>query len=212
MTEVLVGFEGKLPSRGDFISRGLPRSFLSPWRSWVDASLAASRRTLGEGWELAWLEAPVWRFTLPGGACGPDAVLGLTLPSVDRVGRHYPLTVAAVFIGQAALPSATDWLDVTEPLAMSALAEDWEPGALMAAISSLTPPAAGGTATAATWWTAGSPRVAAETRTLLGLPEPEAFAAMIGHTPELGAFGAPASPDSGDTRSRWPSPRDSSVP
>ena len=58
--------------------------------------LEASRFALGEEWLAAWLEGPIWRFALSPGICGPDAALGLWLPSVDRTGRYFPLTLAAV--------------------------------------------------------------------------------------------------------------------
>jgi type VI secretion system protein ImpM len=171
-----VGFDGKLPSRGDFIGAGLPRSFLAPWRNWIDGALQASRRALGERWLPAWMEAPVWRFALPAPACGPDAVLGLMLPSVDRAGRHYPLTVAAVFAGQRQAPACHAWLDSVEALALDALAHDRAPDALAAALAAVAKPA--GT-DAAGWWTAGSPRVAAAHMPRMTLPAVTAFAAMI---------------------------------
>ena len=85
------GFFGKLPARGDFVRAGLPRSFIDPWDAWLQQVLPASRRILGEAWEPAWLEAPVWRFALPPNLCGPEPVVGLWLPSVDRAGRYFPL-------------------------------------------------------------------------------------------------------------------------
>ncbi len=91
-----IGFYGKLPARGDFVQAGLPRSFTDPWDRWLQRVLAASQAMLGDRWLPAWLEAPVWRFALMPGVCGPDPALGLWLPSVDRVGRHFPLTLAAV--------------------------------------------------------------------------------------------------------------------
>jgi type VI secretion system protein ImpM len=177
------GFDGKLPSRGDFVGRGLPRSFLTPWQAWVDASLTASRRILGEAWLPAWMEAPIWRFALPGGACGPDAVLGLSLPSVDRAGRYYPLTVAAVFDGALSAPGDDGWLDAVEALALDALALDHAPEALMDALNAVPEPAR--EAGVAGWWTAGSPRVPLTHIPLGTLPAPEGFAAMLdaGHSP-----------------------------
>jgi type VI secretion system protein ImpM len=173
------GFEGKLPSRGDFVGRGLPRSFLRPWQAWVDAALSASRRMLGEAWLPAWLEAPVWRFAMQGGACGPDAVLGLMLPSVDRAGRHYPLTVAAVFIGVQAAPADVAWLDAVEAPALDALALDHAPEALLLSLDAVPGPDAGDGRGSGQWWTAGSPRVPAARISLPGLPPPADFAAMI---------------------------------
>ena len=99
-TEVLrdaaIGFHGKIPARGDFVQAGLPRAFTDPWDGWMQRMVAASRAVLGEAWLRAWLEMAVWRFALSSGICGPGAVIGLWMPSVDRVGRYFPLTLAAV--------------------------------------------------------------------------------------------------------------------
>ena len=48
--------------------------------------------------------------------CGAQAVLGLMLPSVDRAGRYFPLTFAA--LSRMALPdgSGEAWLDAAKPL------------------------------------------------------------------------------------------------
>jgi type VI secretion system protein ImpM len=177
VTAVHRGFDGKLPSRGDFVGRGLPRSFLGPWRAWVDASLVASRTALGEAWLAAWLEAPIWHFALPGGVCGPDAVLGLIMPSIDRAGRHYPLTVAAVFVGMSAAPSDLAWLDAVELVALKALTLDQTPDTLEQSLHSVPAPVR--QAGAGSWWTAGSPRVPETRLAAGGLPDPRDFAAMI---------------------------------
>lgn len=39
------------------------------------------------------MSAPIWRFSAAAGLAGPDAVLGVMMPSVDRVGRQFPLTL-----------------------------------------------------------------------------------------------------------------------
>ena len=91
------GFYGKLPARGDFVARGLPRDFTRPLDAWLSEAVAGSREVLGqERWLAAYLVAPVWRFSLPPGACGPAAAVGLLLPSVDRTGRYFPLCFAAL--------------------------------------------------------------------------------------------------------------------
>jgi len=43
---VSAGFFGKLPSRGDFVSRYLPKSFLEPWDNWLQTAIAQSRQQL----------------------------------------------------------------------------------------------------------------------------------------------------------------------
>src|SRR3954451_16815815 len=94
--DAAIGFCGKIPARGDFVRAGLPLAFADPWDRWMERMLMASRSALDTEWLPAWLEAPVWRFALTAGVCGPDAAIGLWMPSVDRVGRYYPLTIAAM--------------------------------------------------------------------------------------------------------------------
>ena len=89
------GLYGKLPSQGDFVVRRLPRDFVGPWDDWLQACMSRSRRDLGETWEQAYQDAPVWRFVLASGEAGPGAWAGVLQPGVDRVGRYFPMTVAA---------------------------------------------------------------------------------------------------------------------
>ena len=90
------GLFGKLPARGDFVRAGLPGDFVAAWDHWLEEVIGATRARLGAAWLPAFLEAPVWRFALAPGLCGAASVSGLWLPSVDRVGRYYPLTLAAI--------------------------------------------------------------------------------------------------------------------
>jgi type VI secretion system protein ImpM len=88
------GFYGKIPSEGDFVSRRLPWAFTSAWDDWLQRGLLASREALGPGWLARYLSAPIWRFELAPGVCGPLGWRGVFFASVDRVGRYFPLTVA----------------------------------------------------------------------------------------------------------------------
>jgi len=88
------GFYGKLPGEGDFVTRRLPWEFTSAWDDWLQQGMQASRAALGEGWLNLYLSAPIWRFQLAPGVCGPLAWRGLFFASVDRVGRYFPLTLA----------------------------------------------------------------------------------------------------------------------
>ena len=118
------GFFGKLPSQGDFVSRRLPWDFTEAWDAWLQAGLAQARERLGAQWLPAYLNAPVWRFALAPGLAGPSAWAGLWFPSVDRVGRHFPMTVAAALPAGQPLPSLADadeqWLAL-EDAALAAL-------------------------------------------------------------------------------------------
>jgi type VI secretion system protein ImpM len=119
------GFFGKLPAHGDFVDRGLPRAFIDPWDEWLQAALANSRELLGGAWLSHYMVGPIWRFALAGGLCGQCAWRGLLMPSVDRVNRYFPLTVAIAEPAQAsplaALAGNGDWFDACEEAALSAL-------------------------------------------------------------------------------------------
>jgi type VI secretion system protein ImpM len=88
-----VGFYGKLPFKGDFLQRRAPQEFVDVWDAWLQECLHESRRALQEKWLDAYLTSPVWRFVLAGGVCGEGAYAGILVPSVDRVGRYFPLTI-----------------------------------------------------------------------------------------------------------------------
>jgi type VI secretion system protein ImpM len=96
------GFYGKLPGEGDFVTRRLPWEFTSAWDDWLQQGMLASRAALGERWLKLYLSAPIWRFQLAPGVCGPLAWRGLFFASVDRVGRYFPLTLAFAGGNQAA--------------------------------------------------------------------------------------------------------------
>jgi type VI secretion system protein ImpM len=90
-----VGLYGKLPSHGDFLRRRTSDAFVDVWDRWLQDSVATSRSLLADRWLDLYLTSPVWRFAFAGGVCGPEPVLGLMVPSVDRVGRYFPLTLVA---------------------------------------------------------------------------------------------------------------------
>ncbi|HEX7968785.1 MAG TPA: type VI secretion system-associated protein TagF, partial [Stellaceae bacterium] len=94
MTGPRLGFFGKVPARGDFVSRRLVRDFTEPWDGWLQDALAMSAQQLAEAWLSTYLTAPIWRFLLSSGVCGEMPMLGVVMPSVDRVGRYFPLTLA----------------------------------------------------------------------------------------------------------------------
>lgn len=123
------GFFGKLVSHGDFVSRRLPDSFMQVWDVWLQHGLHASRETLGSAWLETYLTSPVWRFALNTGVADEVAWAGVLMPSMDRVGRHFPLTLAAGSSGQVAmlnwLENEKPWFDELENLALSSLEPDF---------------------------------------------------------------------------------------
>ena len=129
LTDSHTGFFGKVRSHGDFVTRRLPVSFTRIWDDWLQASLHASRDHLGPLWLKTYLNSPIWRFALAPGACGAQAWAGVLMPSVDRVGRHFPLTIAASVLGTTPLlewmAETGAWYDQLETLALSALQDDF---------------------------------------------------------------------------------------
>jgi len=123
-----LGFYGKLPSLGDFASRRLSQDFIQPWDAWLQSSLATSKELLAEQWLKYYLTSPIWRFALSPGLCGKDAWLGIVMPSVDRVGRYFPLTIACKVPQNYSLinlfTEANDWFYKVETIALSALQND----------------------------------------------------------------------------------------
>ena len=124
-----LGWYGKVPGSGDFVTRRLPPAFLEPWDAWLRVALAGSRARLGDGWLDAFLSMPAWRFVLDPGIAGVDAWAGLLAPSVDSVGRYFPLTVACPLQARDACPVRTlwrarKWYAELESLVLGVLAPD----------------------------------------------------------------------------------------
>ena len=90
----MAGFYGKLPGKGDFLTRNLPRQFVDVWDDWLQSGMNAAKQVLGDEWLQVYLTSPLWRFVLPPGICGESAWAGVMMPSMDRVGRYFPMTVA----------------------------------------------------------------------------------------------------------------------
>lgn len=122
---VRAGWFGKLPALGDFGTRRLPPAMVARCDAWLSAGLATSRQQLGAHWLDTYLTAPIWRFAWAPGLAGPAGWLGVLMPSVDRVGRYFPLLLAAPcgldsLAGLA--PQAADaWLDRLAQIAQGSL-------------------------------------------------------------------------------------------
>lgn len=121
------GFYGKLPSKGDFVTRRLSQKFVEAWDTWLQNGLQTSQDRLGEDWLSVYMTSPIWRFALSAGVGGRDVMTGVLMPSVDRVGRYFPLTLAVALEdcqSIAGLPKqAADWYAEAEEVALTALEE-----------------------------------------------------------------------------------------
>lgn len=92
-----IGWYGKLPSRGDFVGRGLPRPLLRDWDDWLQRSMAAAGQRVGAALldERLLAMAP-WQCLVLTPEGEPAAWHGVVTASADRVGRVFPLLVAEV--------------------------------------------------------------------------------------------------------------------
>ncbi|HZF29688.1 MAG TPA: type VI secretion system-associated protein TagF [Gammaproteobacteria bacterium] len=136
------GFFGKIPSHGDFVTRELARGFIDVWDLWLQAGIADSKARLGDRWLDVYLTSPIWRFGLAPGICGPGAWAGILMPSVDRVGRYFPLTIATALpanVNPLQLPgAAAGWFEAMEAVALRSLDDErFEANELQVAIASV---------------------------------------------------------------------------
>lgn len=110
-----VGFFGKLPGVGDFVQRRLPMRFVDRWDQHFEHAVEAARSTFGHDWHAAYHASPIWRFAMPAGICGESAWVGVLGPASDRVGRCFPMVIAAPLANDAVLQAllrGSHWFDV----------------------------------------------------------------------------------------------------
>jgi len=91
------GWFGKLPGMGDFAQRRMPALFRDPWDRWLQNGLA-KLRVRRTDWTERYLKAPLWCFVLSEGVIDGRSWLGVLMPSVDGVGRYFPLTLMAELV------------------------------------------------------------------------------------------------------------------
>lgn len=117
-----IGFFGKIPSHGDFISEGIDREFVARLDEWLRTGLHACADHYGASWSSIFSNSQPIRFIVESGAWSDSAYAGILLPSRDRVGRKYPLVVLAQ-LAMFRLHPRTLYLDETWFMAAEALAE-----------------------------------------------------------------------------------------
>lgn len=122
------GLFGKLPALGDFVSRGLGGDDLRRVDGWLAGGMLALQSS-SENWLQSYLVSPVWQCVIPAGRLCEHACAGALMPSVDRVGRYFPLMV---------------WRPMLSPVDGAALVRDLAGVAacLPAALHELLPPEA----------------------------------------------------------------------
>jgi len=120
------GFMGKVPNRGDFLTHNVLPCMRDLMFEWCQATMAVSREQLGEEWLDAYLTSPIWHFGAGPGVFSDDGVIGTMIPSVDRVGRHFPFIVLADYQGSALEAwRQPEWSSAMEDCVLAVLDDDW---------------------------------------------------------------------------------------
>jgi type VI secretion system protein ImpM len=106
-----VGLFGKLPMTGDFLSRGLPTGLRPVFDRWLTAKFTLQEKNSwpqsGYRGAFAWNEA---------------VVCALVMPSHDKLGRNFPLSVCFVVPPNGVSVAGIDqWCDAALPPVIKAL-------------------------------------------------------------------------------------------
>lgn len=126
---ISAGYYGKIPARGDFVKHQLPRSFVEPWDDWLQSAIHRSREQLGDKWLDVYLTSPIYRFLLSSGVCGSKQWMGVFMPSVDQIGRYFPMTLCIPTPSSdnifSTLKSSEDWFTKAEGLVANCLEDEF---------------------------------------------------------------------------------------
>lgn len=124
----MVGFFGKLPSTGDFVARGLPiglRPFLDRWLTRNYASCIDG----AEDWPLNGYRAIIkW---------GDSCLILLILPSNDKLGRVFPLSICRATRTVPDKQSADVWCGTVLDLAKAAISNAMTADELLLALEQI---------------------------------------------------------------------------
>ncbi|NTJ11382.1 type VI secretion system-associated protein TagF [Rhizobium lusitanum] len=125
-----IGFFGKLPTHGDFVSSALGLRLQGELDQWIRGGLIALEAALATEWRRLFHATVAWRFVVGSGIWAPGVVAGVLLPSRDRVGRSFPLVIAAQlqrFSGQLRdLCEDDSWFAAAEALAETSAKSDFQ--------------------------------------------------------------------------------------
>lgn len=139
----VAGLFGKLPTTGDFVWRGLPDPFRKHWDFWLSTHIVPLARS---GLSLP---PDGLRFRLPSGG---RLAAGVILPSQDKAGRHFPLSLLLIAEADLTPAQIDSWCDAALALSPETLTAD----DLWLALDALPSPSPDGVATGAMQlWTLG---------------------------------------------------------
>ncbi|MBX2809307.1 MAG: type VI secretion system-associated protein TagF [Cellvibrionaceae bacterium] len=136
------GLFGKIPQQSDFVTHHLSASFTTHWHQWLQSSMSVSQEQLGDNWLASYMVSPIWHFAIMADIVDKHAVVGVVIPSIDEIGRHFPLTLA--HIGQHDIWSAylygQQWYQDIEHVALTSLADATRYSDILQQLESLSVP------------------------------------------------------------------------
>lgn len=135
---------GKLPTHGDFVTRGMAAAERDALDRWISAGMEGVRAQLGDMHNSLYDSAPPWRFI------SEDSV-GAIAPSMDSAGRRYPILLAV----RNGCFNCTHLATACEELLYTAFADSWTADQLADAAASLSPEP-DDLPTTPRWWTEGN--------------------------------------------------------
>lgn len=128
---------GKIPAHGDFISRGIAHDMHEALDDWLSTELARARSRFGD-FDMRYQTAAPWHFV----DCDAHGAWsgGALCPSVDKVGRRFPILVAAPAADGA---SAEMVAQAALELIFGTLGEGWDADQLRERLSEIPSTASG---------------------------------------------------------------------
>jgi len=198
-----IGFFGKVPTHGDFVSMGLDRHLQDAMDGWLQAGMRAGETDHGRTWKEDFAAMPVWRFVMTRSLWSPEPLAGVLLPSRDRVGRAFPLVIVARLASYGGRPSRLGvddtWFTAAEAMGEASGRRDFDVNALIAGVKRLRMPHGDDEQPSAEenlslWW-----RLDAETRKVIGfringMPQAEDFLRLAERTATTTAVPADPAP------------------
>lgn len=141
-----IGFFGKIPTHGDFVSAGFGADLREALDNWVQEGLGSCEQALGQRWRALFHASAPWHFVIQDDLWIRGTIAGVLLPSQDRVGRCFPLIIAAQLNDYRDDPRQLchdkTWFVAAAALAETSRASDFDLSALSAGLKRLRLPQA----------------------------------------------------------------------
>jgi type VI secretion system ImpM family protein len=138
INNIKTGFYGKLPSNGDFLSRNLSHEITLSIDEWFQISMTQLRHRLPD-WSYFFNSSPSWFFLVPCNFFSTKAYAGYIAPSIDRVGRCFPLIILKEIHKDVVLniDSLQQWYLSTETIVQNCLRSNVSADELMISLDKI---------------------------------------------------------------------------